>query len=813
MATRNPGRNLLAMAVLATLGSMPLSAVHAQTVAAAPDGANEDEATTLDKIVVTAQKREEALQDVPITLTVLPEQLLQDSGVRDIKNLQNLVPGMNVISTGSEASTAIRIRGVGTTGDNPGLESSVGVVIDGVYRPRSGVGFGDLGELERIEVLKGPQGTLFGKNTSAGVVNIITRRPSYSQSAEAELTVGNYGAIGVAGSYNDAISDSAAFRIYATKRKRDGFLDVHNGEGPRIETDDNDQNVQSVRAQLLLEPTDNLDINIIGDFASREENCCGAVSYIRGGTAPILDALVGGDAVSATPADPYARIAYENRSSRQDIKDKGISAEINWQTPWLNGATLTSITSKRDWKVMGGADSEFSSADIIHRDFDKNSVQFKTFTQEFRLAGSTDNLDWMVGYFHANEDMVRQDSVSMGKDYYPYWSLRFGLPAGTISALTGLTNEQLSGVGYVDNYKHEATSDALFGNFTFKVTDALNLTAGVRYTNEKKELDSVYTNPNGGLGCLAALQPGFPASLIGIMCLPNSNILHNGRVTHQERDEKEWSGTLKADYRWNEHAMTFVSAARGYKAGGFNLDRVQSATGLNDSSTGIVPSDDTSFEGEFVDSFELGAKTTWMDGNLLVNAALFHETFTDYQMNTFLGLGYTVLSLDELVSQGIDTEVLWQASKGLLVQGGVTYNDARFADELAGAAFAPGGDFAKLPGTRVPLAPYWSATMALTYERSLGSSLDGNFHIGAKYVSPTNTGADKDAEKYQGGYTVVNARLGIAGKGNRWAVELWGENLTDAEYAQVIFDAPFQTGWDAFLGAPRTYGVTFRVSY
>ena len=144
-----------------------------------------------------------------------------------------MVPGLKAFSTGSEASTSVRIRNISTIGDNPGLESSVGVAIDGVYRPRTGVAFGDLGEIERIEVLKGPQGTVFGKNTSSGMINVITRRPSYQQSAEGELTIGNYGAIGVSGSYNDAISDNAAFRIYAAKRKRDGFLDVHTGEGPR----------------------------------------------------------------------------------------------------------------------------------------------------------------------------------------------------------------------------------------------------------------------------------------------------------------------------------------------------------------------------------------------------------------------------------------------------------------------------------------------------------------------------------------------------------------------------------------------------
>src|SRR5688572_7369335 len=213
-------RKLLALAIAAAFASIPVVA-SAQEPAAQQD--EEKEATTLAALTVTAQKREEALQDVPIAITALPEQLLQDTGVRDIKDMQVLVPGLTVTSTQSEAQTTARIRGIGTVGDNAGLESSVGVVIDGVYRPRNGVGFGDLGEIERIEVLKGPQGTVFGKNTSAGVINVITRRPNHETSVDAELTVGNYGAVGVSGAFNSPLGEKAAFRVYATQRKRDGF--------------------------------------------------------------------------------------------------------------------------------------------------------------------------------------------------------------------------------------------------------------------------------------------------------------------------------------------------------------------------------------------------------------------------------------------------------------------------------------------------------------------------------------------------------------------------------------------------------------
>ncbi|MGH8430139.1 MAG: TonB-dependent receptor, partial [Solimonas sp.] len=409
-------RKLLAIAITAAFASMPLLAASAQE----PAGQKEEdkEATTLATLTVTAQKREEALQDVPIAITVLPEQLLQDTGVRDVKDMQVLVPGLTVTSTQSEAQTTARIRGIGTVGDNAGLESSVGIMIDGVYRPRNGVGFGDLGEIERIEVLKGPQGTVFGKNTSAGVINVITKRPHYDTEVQGELTVGNYNAVGVAGSLNTPLGENAAFRVYGAKRKRDGFIDVRTGAGPRIETEDGDQNFHTLRGQLLFEPTETLDINFFADFTSREENCCVGVTTVRGATAAIIDALSPDEGVVRV-ADPFARVAYSNRSTEQDIKDKGLAAQVDWITPWFDGATLTSITAWRDWTSINGLDFDFSSADLLYREpkEDEHSTVFETFSQEFRLTGSTDRVDWMFGAFYSDEDLDRIETYRIGNAY------------------------------------------------------------------------------------------------------------------------------------------------------------------------------------------------------------------------------------------------------------------------------------------------------------------------------------------------------------------------------------------------------------
>ncbi len=836
MIHRAPQHSTLTRALLLAL----IGLVQAPLVLAQDAASGEEETTTLDQITVTAQKREEALQDVPVVVTALTEAMLEDNGVRDIKDLANVVSGLTVTSTQSEAQTTARIRGVGTVGDNAGLESSVGIVIDGVFRPRNGVGFTDLGELERIEVLKGPQGTLFGKNTSAGVINVITKRPSYQQRAEAEVTVGSYGMFGVSGSYTDSFNDMAAFRLYAAKRKRDGYIDVTTGAGPRTDTEDQNQDFHTFRGQLLLEPNDTLDVLLTGDFSNRTESCCASVTIIRGPTAAILDALSPDSGVIPV-ADPYGRRAFANRSSAQFIKDQGVSAQLDWQTPWFGEAKLTSITAQRKWQSTNGIDFDYSTADLFHRNptEDDNFTRFNTFSQEIRLAGATDKFDWLVGGFYADENLRRNEGYRIGSAYEPYLSIALLSrinPALAASPTAPLFLSQASGrpfgtvfAGYSarDRYEQDSKTLGLFTNNTWHATDALDLTLGLRYTNEKKELASRYSNPNGGLGCAAMLSnpaqvvsalvargltvaqaSAAAPSVVGFACLPWTNVRHNGRSTDQERDEKEWSGTFKAAYRFNEHAMAYFSAARGYKAGGFNLDRVQSNTGLSSGTSGIVPVNDTSFPAEFVNSFELGTKTTWLGGNLLLNATLFHQEFSDFQLNSFLGTSFVVRSVPKVTSQGLDAELLWQTG-GWMVQTGLTYADTKYGDDLL-----PDTDLALLPGSRPSFAPKWSVTSSVGYDWRIGEKLKASAHIGAKYMSEYNTGSDLDPQKQQDGYTVANARVTIGARDQRWNVELWSQNITDAEYYQTAIDAPLQTGtWNAFIGAPRTYGVTFRVRY
>ena len=323
----------------------------------------------LTEVIVTAQKRSENLQDVPISVIVLSAEQIQNAGVTNIKNMEILTPGLTVTSTTSENSTSVRIRGIGTVSDNIGLESSVGVVIDGVYRPRNGVGFGNLGEIEQIEVLEGPQGELFGKNNDAGVITVTTKRPEMTFGATGEVTYGNYNDREVSGSVTGPVSNDSAVRLYAEWQKRDGFLNVNDGVGPNTDDTSNNRNAYTVRGQYLVNPTGDIGFLLIGDFSKRNEVCCEAVPVIAGPLSPLINAigstpaLGGKPGVTSTPAanpiNPFSYQAYANGVASQQIRDMGISGQLDWD---LGGAKLTSITAWRDNTIIAGNDVEYTGA-------------------------------------------------------------------------------------------------------------------------------------------------------------------------------------------------------------------------------------------------------------------------------------------------------------------------------------------------------------------------------------------------------------------------------------------------------------------
>lgn len=801
---------------LTLLGAPGLAAAQAQG----------DSGPTVGEIVVTAQIREQSLQEVPIVVTSINAQQLQDAGVRDIKDLTILAPGLTVTSTSSSASTTARIRGIGTVGDNPGLESSVAIVIDGVYRPRNGIAFSELGDTERIEILKGPQGTLFGKNTTAGVINIITRKPSFGLSATSEAQVTNFDEFGESISVTGPlVADRVAARLYVAARERNGY---YRTAGP----DNNDQDFYTGRAQLLFTPRAGFDVNVSMDYTRRDERCCGAVQVLNGATQAIINGLAPGGL--AIPPDPDEFRDYSNRSFLKTVKDSGWAFEANWRNPWLGGVKLTSITALRHWSQTGGSDGDWTGADVLYaptlrESMNPGSSKFRTFTQEVRIAGATDNLDWLVGAFYSREDLgLHVRTVTYGTQYEQYVNALF---SGALSSiLTGrpLGSTFLTGQGQDDLYNQREEGFSLFTNNSYRITDALELTLGLRYTWEDKDLHTFWSNTDAGVGCATALaraaalggrDPATGALIRAggllasgpyqVLCAAsNSPAFGRIRNNDQSLSEKKLTGTAKLAYRFSPEVMAYASYARGYKAGGFNLDRIATA---NQTVPGqpTTPVLDTRFAPEAVDSYELGAKNSFFDQKVLLNATGFYQRYDDFQLNGFNGLVFSVASVPRVISKGVDLDFIWLTPvDGLTLNGGVTYAETFYPK--SNPVFLGGN----LPGARLSLAPLWSGSLGGTYETRLTDNLTGRLALNAKSVSSFNTGSDLDPVKNQPGFTLVNARVGVSSTDTRWAVEAFVQNLFDDVYYQVGFNAVLQSGsYDAFLGQPRTYGLALRLTH
>ncbi len=898
----------------ALFGAMfvPVSLAALASPAFAQDSAPQvDESGDNRDIVVVAQGRAQLLADVPVAVSAVSADALANSGANDIRALNQLAPSLLVSSTSSEANGSARIRGIGTVGDNPGLESSVAVFIDGVYRSRSGIGLSELGEIERIEVLRGPQGTLGGRNASAGVISVISKRPSFTFGANAEATYGNYDYFRLGGGVTGGLTETIAARIDGVWSKRDGFYnDVTNNR--RV----NDRDRYFVRGQLLFEPSDTLSFRLIGDYTKRDEACCGA-TYIDGSINPYIGGLnnlaVPLSAGGVPPANGnniinvlrdlgQPLVAFNNgynrdiwvtrgRSYRNRTSDAGVSFEANLD---LGAAKLTSITAYRDYRNRQAQDADYSTVDILYRDGNGFDRRFKTFTQELRAQGEAFGgaLDWLVGGYYADETLELRDNLRFGAQYGRFANCRI-VSGGGLAALYSPTSpaclaarpavfgagspliyaaldrlDTLNNRGAIqDRFDQNSRNWAVFTHNIIHLTDAFDITLGVRYTNERKTLDASFTNDNTVCTAnQAALVPLLSGALgataggiIALSCQGNSTAELNGTAINGRRSEDKVTGTAIASWRPTDDLLLYGSFSRGYKAGGFNLDR--SALKSPILPIAATPGGIQSFAGnlqfnpETVDSFEIGAKYATRAFSLSV--AAYQQDFSDFQLNTFNGTVFLVQNvngcstslngLDRDASattgacapgnvgygvraRGVELEATLVPARDLRVTAGLTYTKTAYRDNLVGSGTGAPLDPAlrKLPGDNLSNAPEGAATISAAWTPDIGTSgLSGLFYVDGRVTSDYNTGSDLFPQKEQDGFAVFNARIGLRGPDERWAIELWAQNLFDKNYAQVAFGTPFQAGgasaayadpiypggrqiFSNFLAEPRTFGATVR---
>jgi iron complex outermembrane receptor protein len=554
------------------------------------------------------------------------------------------------------------------------------------------------------------------------------------------------------------------------------------------------------------------------------------------------------------PVNPFNRVTYANRSTTQNTTDYGGSVETNWTTPWFSGAKLTSVTGVRSWHVDQGQDADFTTLDILYRaPHAQNYTTFDQASEELRLSGDNGRFTWTVGGLVGNEKLISSQTLIVGTQLTSYLDtlLRTAAVATTGNPLNPITT---GGLAYIlggqpnftaggtqyDLHHQTDNSYALFGNTDVRLNEQLTATFGLRYTSENKTIQSHYQNVGGNGTCTVPLiaggatvrsnATGAPSGdttqrlFVGYYCAAFNDATFNNLTLNEKHDDSQVTGTAKLAWKPSDKVFTYASYARGFKAGGFNLDRerVNGGAPFGLPNGALSPDSNTSFAPETVDSYEAGVKTTWLGGKLLLNTAAFYQEYQNFQLNAFDGIAFTVTSIPKVTTKGVDFDILWQTPvKGLSTQGGITYADTRYGDNLPGynvptSAFyigatpATSGALYRLSGNTISFAPLWSASLATTYQHQLGELMFRS-NVSAKYTAKYNTGSDLNPLKENGSMTLVNARIGIGALNDAWSLELWGQNLTDHKYAQVDFDATLQPNQiDAFLGAPRTYGVTLR---
>lgn len=739
--------------------------------------------STIETVIVTATKREESIQDVPIAVSAIAGEDLAARGVQDIYGLMEVAPSVVVYNSNSTTNGGtLRIRGVGTTGNNPGLEAAVGTFIDGIYRSRAGLAFNDLTDLDRVEILRGPQGTLFGKNTVAGAVNIITRKPEFDSTFSISAGVGNLESreLGLIG--NAVLSDNVlAGRLSIAHRQRDGYYE-------NIDTDaayDN-RDRRSVRAQLLWNPGPDVEVRIIVDDTDKDETCCPASFWITGPTSPVVAAL-GGD-ITPFEVDGPSNVGV-NSEPFEVVGDSGQSIDLTWRMP--QGATFRSITALRDFDVARDQDIDFTNADIAApTDTDES---FRNFSQEFQLHGENDRLAWLVGAYFYTEDLESDEIIGFASNGAIYLATIIGAPQVAPLLDGDPAGRGIPGQGYDAVYFSETKGWSLFSHDSWKVDEDLEIVLGLRYSTEEKDAGAII---NGAPFGEVVSDPFCAFVPVGTLC---DNASYNNTA-----DESKLTGTLKAAWRPADDLRLYVSFARGYKAGGFNLD--QEAVGNRDANGNLV--DQSHFGPETSDSLELGFKGQYLDRQLTINSALFHTTFTDFQLNTFTGLGFTVGNVKEVVARGVEIESSFAPSGDLYLTAGVTYADTRYGDDLVAAN-------AHLAGKRLTQSPLWQSSLSAFFERDLpGTGWRLLANANWFYIGELNTGSDLDPEKFREAFGLVNAQVGVGSSDGRYEAIVWGRNLADRRVNTLVFDSVFQTGsWHTWVNPPRTFGLKVRANF
>jgi iron complex outermembrane receptor protein len=715
----------------------------------------------LEEVVVTATKRAQSLQDVPMAVNAFNADTIETAGINDAGDLAILTPALNINVNTNPFAARMVIRGVGTAQTDPALEPSVGLFIDGIYLGRTGLGMSDLTDIERIEVLQGPQGTLYGKNTNAGAISVITKKPSFEKSeGYIEASVGNYSMNKLTASISGPLTQNLAYRLSGNINQRDGYYDNSAG------VDFNDADDWNIQGKLQWEPTESLSILLSGSRVERDTTCCGADA--------VQDESVNNELVaqglSPDSNDPYDYNVQSNADNRFAMESDLLSMTIDYDTGW---GAIKSITAWNDYSYRVDQDPDRSELDILTLSNDKYSGD--SFSQELRFTASpSDNVDYMLGIFYLEQNTKRggdEPFVFIGDDIITIGSqqdLPFPLPFNFLVQ---------PGDSLTVDMDQDAETIAFFGQGTWHIGDQWHITGGLRWSDEEKKSDLFSQT----------YSTAFSYQILGASFLDSVSTPIDATL-ERSSDNVDWM--LRAALDIGDDSMVYASAGTGTKSGGF-----QTVNGA---------ADDREFDDEDTTTYELGVKSTLLDARLRINAAAFYSEIENFQAQRQLetGIGTYVSNESKVETSGVDLQVEAAPMPNLVLSAGLLY--------MHKYEITDGPE----KGADLPFTAEFSGTLAATLVFPLG---DGGVYwrTDYSYMDDHVTNVASAAQLRDADYdnrNLVNSKLGW--RNDSWNVSIWGKNLTDDKYAMQTA-APFLvSGMDAyFLAPPRTFGATVRYTF
>lgn len=763
----------------------------------------------LEEVIITAQKREQPLQTVPVAVTAINGDEIRNLGIGDVFDLQINVPGLVVDANQSATTSNFAIRGIGTNSQNFGLEPAVGLYVDGVYRARQSAMINELIDIEWVEILRGPQGTLFGRNSSAGAILVNSTPPDHEGSGFVEVTAGNYDLMKINAAQSvSVIRDVLALRLTGFFTQRDGWMDDIS-----LEKDNaiNDRDRFGLRLQALFTPNEDLELRLIADHAEIDEHCCGtSVVYDNNeidqridspnsgmpGTDALLEAR-GGTFIPGSRT--FDRITAYNHLPISRNEDSGLSLQIDWT---LDTATLTSISAYRQFDSYDNIDSDFTDLDVLNV---INDAEQSSFSQELRIAGLSAHFNYVAGVYLFMQELdstqileVGEDTAAVAAVNQPFTEAVL-LPLFPADAFATTINAQ----------DHQAW--AVFGQMDFPLGDRLILTTGLRYTDEHKELDATYTETNA------------PALGLGLNLY--APLASREDIDNLKLDDEQTTGTLKLSWNLTDNALLYWSYATGYKAGGTNTDRIfepPPGSELNNEGRGQT------FKAETTQSLEAGIKAEIPQHALRINIALHKTEVDDLQVNTFDGTGFNMRNAGKVDSYGGEVELLWMPDSDTIINLSYAKTIADFKDFATGNCWLaspfrgiddpgraqPDDSFCSRDGDRIGTNPEDFLSLTLRKNFPVSATVDAYLITEYIYTGDQMMEASNDPLEFQDSYVLLNMRLGLVIPQWQSEVIFWGRNITDTDYYGTNFDPPLQDGkLTAYARDPATWGITYRFSY